>query len=164
MKIKLLILCIGIGISYIQLLPGQVIVLGENFDNRTIDQNDSIIVISTLGSAFASYSSQDNILVTSEPIFPFQINTGTKNIPHIEGLKLFPNPVPDKLMIQRATWDEDYIVEIFQTTGQLIRKAKWEKGAETLEMSFASLASAIYFVTISNQDLTQSSTYKINKK
>src|SRR4030095_952676 len=153
----LLILICAINTSY-----GQALFAVNSFTENHIQFQDSVVVVSTLGATCEGETIQDSLMVITDFIIPTFLNTNptlTDDIVKMEGIQLYPNPVPDALMLHRDNWKEDYIVEIFQTSGQSVRKMKWDAGIENLQMSCGNFTRGIYFIAVSNYDLSKRATF-----
>jgi beta-glucanase (GH16 family) len=90
----------------------------------------------------------------------YQENVGsTANISNLPKMKLFPNPVTDKLVIRRSE-NTNATLEIYSLQGQKLYAAAWRDENTTIDVS--NFQSGIYLVLLISE--TGIDTYKVIKK
>ncbi len=161
MKIIFILLCCPF--FTLQVVHSQIIV-GESFTNRSVIRQDSFVVISNLGKPFNQNDQFGQIFVTSEFI-PFTVNkpdtTGINFIGTLEGLKIYPNPVPKVVVMERENVKEQYYIRVFQLDGKLIQKLTWTEGIPMFQLSLEGYPAGMYVFAISDKSSTHRSTFRI---
>lgn len=148
-------------------LSGQGLLVIGGLENQHIHQQDSLVVISTFGAPYVHTQVQNNLVVTTTFI-PFLLSsdsiTSTSFITSIEGLRVFPNPTPDILVMQRTDITEDLFVTVADQTGKVVNDFKWPSGVGSYQPSFQSFPPGIYYISITNFQKSKGSQYKIIKQ
>ncbi len=66
------------------------------------------------------------------------------------GVKIFPNPVEDRLFIQSNTFIDGAVISLVDITGRIIKKIAVKPSAKEVELNTFDLNSGVYFIKINN--------------
>lgn len=98
--------------------------------------------------------SDDNVVGIAEPLLDVKLTA-------------FPNPTADKVFVQvQGATSQGFSVTVFNAMGQRVEVQISQNSladAERYELDFSALASAQYYVLVSNAENTFSKTIQINK-
>jgi hypothetical protein len=164
---KLSILALLCWLASLNLPCAQELIVIGGIENKTIHQQDSIVVLSVLGSPFHHTALQNNLLVltTFNPfIFSSDSITSTQTLSSIEGLNVYPNPTPDILVMHRTDILEAFDIDVHDMNGIRVRSWKWPPGVGSFQPSFQSLTPGVYLLAVSNEGKTKMNQYKIVKQ
>jgi hypothetical protein len=123
-------------------------------------------VISTIGNPFSGATSENDVIVTSEPI-PFLLfsaeQTSINNLPKFEGISISPNPAMEYVILRRQLPEDLIVVELYERDGKLIFQKNWAIGDVEMQIPMNALAEGIFILTLINEQGTKASRYKIVK-
>lgn len=163
---KIIYISIIICVLSTSLITAQDPVVFSNLANTQITQQDSIVMISTLGQPFGGIYEQNGLIINMEP-FPFLLfgtgSTATRDLPAITGLNVYPNPVSDIAVLERDDTATGYQITLFDLDGKLLKEITWNAGEDKKQISLGDHASGIYLLTIMDEKLTKASHFKIAK-
>ena len=122
---------------------GQVayLVLNHTTKNQNFAEQVNFPVVS-IQFNYENQILQRNSTVTKDTTI-LSVNDGAK-----EGMKIYPNPVKDRLSVSGITKDQPY--EILSIDGKLIKAGKYSS-TKTIEVQ--ALPKGVYFLKVSNQNL-----------
>jgi hypothetical protein len=134
-------------------------------DTETTQIND-LVIITSLNVELSGVTEDNGLLVSSElvPLLLAGEVTGIRDLEHIEGLSLFPNPVVSNATLQRQQHQDDYLVQIIGGNGTLLSLLHWNAGEESTEISLQPYASGIYIIRVMNEEGTEGSEFKVVKR
>ncbi len=117
----------------------------------------------TIGEVMTeTYSSSGNFFTQGF----HQPDTSTLTIvsnPVSQNIGIYPNPVVDFLIIDLSLTSGEYILEIFDMQGQLIRKELVPSSEKRTLLSFHEFANGIYLINLIHKESQTRTSYKINK-
>lgn len=143
------------------------LIVFSRLTNTEVFQQDSIVIVSNLGGFPGGIYEQDSLIISFEPFNFLLLRSGTtsvRDLPAIEGLNVFPNPVSEIAILQRETYDEEFMLQLYRTDGTAIREETWLPGSEKTYLSLEKESPGMYVLVVINAAGTQASSYKIVKR
>ena len=135
--------------------------------NRNVHEQDGHFLITSLDVPVYVYAQSGESFATSE-YFPFFLlqedTTGISEYKKLEGIKISPNPTQGKLTVHRSSGDDEYTIDLIQSTGQVLKQWTWRPGTETIQLELASLPAGNYFISVWDQAHTSRTAYQIQKR
>lgn len=165
MKIKFVLITVSLLLSI--LVMAQDPVIFSQLSNTQITQQDSIVMISSLGEPIGGIYTQNGLVISFEP-FPFLIlggvSTGTRDLPAITDLEVFPNPVRDIALLRRQQTNDKYLIRMYQANGSEIWQSDWDQGEASLRILFERYPQGTYMLLVTDEKFTRASHFKIVKQ
>ena len=126
------------------------------FETDTIDTSvhDAFLIDTIFGESYCpniqniGFKIQQDGVEINYHINVSNVKIGLDNISQDNNIKISPNPVKDKLIIES---NDDYFVKIYNNLGQELRLGLIKKGYNTIDMSTDK--SGIYFFSFYNNDM-----------
>lgn len=110
---------------------------------------------------FVRWDGGASVSVCSSPISVFMSTVGLKEFIGFNDLKIYPNPVADKLNIDFEGFDGmNYQIEVINSLGQVLAASTLAQQRQELDLSF--LPGGIYFLKVQNK--SEQKTFKIIKE
>ncbi len=135
--------------------------------NTQVVQQDSAIVISTYGHFPSGIYEQDGIIVSLEPftfLFADSASTSIPRLSAIEGLHVYPNPARDITFLKRQDVKGTFDIRIYNADGQVVEELQWPDGAESIELILDRYVQGLFFLSVTDENLTKASHFKMVKQ
>lgn len=138
----------------------------SSFNNTETTESNDLLIVTTMNIETSGVTEDNGLLVSAEvvPLLLIREVTAVKDLPMIEGLSLFPNPVVSTATLQRQQAQEPLRIQMMSTTGMMMSQLEWMDGSATKDLSFMNFTPGLYIIRVINAEGTKGSDFKVVKR